>query len=123
MNSRLNTDHVEVIENKINEALQEIEEIRNQATNIKNPSDLENLETKIVKATDKLAGLITAKKIQQTLDSDEIRKQSEELIKSLPKPMKNQGKREVRIIPLRGEPVTVKAAYFSRKKKKKKKKR
>ena len=84
---------------------------------------LKLLRSNIIKATDKLAGLITAQKIQQALDSDEIKQQTKELINNLPKPMKNQGQREVEITPSRGEPVKVKATYYSKKKKKKRKKK
>jgi hypothetical protein len=109
---------IDKIEDQIKEALREIELITKQQAKIKGADDLEALEKNIIKATDKLAGLITAQKIQQALDSDEIKQQTKELINNLPKPMKNQGQREVQIIPSRGEPVKVKATYYSKKKKK-----
>ena len=109
---------IDKIEDQIKEALREIELITKQQAKIKDADDLEAVEENIIKATDKLAGLITAQKIQQALDSDEIKQQTKELINNLPKPMKNQGQREVEIIPSRGEPVKVKATYYSKKKKK-----
>ena len=114
---------IDKIEDQIKEALKEIELITKQQATIKDADDLEALEKTIIKATDKLAGLITAQKIQQALDSNEIKQQTKELINNLPQPMKNQGQREVEIVPSRGEPVKVKATYYSKKKKKKKKKR
>ncbi len=114
---------IDVIEDQIKEALREIELIAKQQAKIQDADDLEALEQNIIKATDKLAGLITAQKIQQALDSEEIEQQTKELIKNLPKPMKNQGQREVEIIPSRGEPVKVKGTYYSKKKKKKRKKK
>ena len=114
---------IDVIEAQIKQALREIELITKQQAKIKDADDLEALEKTIIKATDKLAGLITAQKIQQALDSEEIKQQTKELIKNLPKPMKNQGQREVEITPSRGEPVKVKATYYSKKKKKKRKKK
>ena len=114
---------IDVIEDQIKEALREIELITKQHANIKDAEELEAVEKKIIKATDKLAGLITAQKIQQALDSDEIQQQTKQLINNLPKPMKNQGQREVEITPSRGEPVKVKATYYSKKKKKKRKKK
>ena len=113
---------IDKIEDQIKEALREIELITKQQAKIKGADDLEALEKNIIKATDKLAGLITAQKIQQSLDSDEIKQQTKELINNLPK-LKNQGQREVEIIPSRGEPVKVKATYYSKKKKRRKKKR
>ncbi len=104
---------------QINEAIKDIQGITEQKATIKGAVDLEILEKSIIKATDRLAGLITAKKIQEALDSEELRRDSKELIKDLPSKMKNQGQREVEITPSRGEPVKVKATYFSKNKKKK----
>ncbi len=114
---------IDKIEDQIKQALSEIELITKQQAKIKDADDLEAVEKNIIKATDKLAGLLTAQKIQQALDSEEIKQQTKELIKNLPKPMKNQGQREVQITPSRGEPVWVKATYYSKKKKKKRKKK
>ena len=114
---------IDLIEAQIKEALKEIDLITKQKAKIKDAQVLEDLERQIIQATDKLAGLITAQKIQQTLDSDEIQQQTKELIKNLPKPMKNQGPREVEITPSRGAPVKVKASYYSKKKKSKRKKK
>lgn len=114
---------IDKIEDQIKEALGEIELITKQQAKIKDADDLEAVEKNIIKATDKLAGLITAQKIQQALDSDEIKQQTKQLINNLPKPMKNQGQREVEITPSRGEPVKVKATYYSKKGKKKRKKK
>jgi hypothetical protein len=114
---------IDKIEDQIKQALNEIELITKQQAKIKDADDLEAVEKNIIKATDKLAGLITAQKIQQALDSEEIKQQTKELINNLPKPMKNQGQREVQITPSRGEPVKVKATYYSKKKKRKRKKK
>jgi hypothetical protein len=114
---------IDKIEDQIKEALREIELITKQQAKINDAEDLEAVEKKIIQATDKLAGLITAQKIQQALDSQEIKQQTKELINNLPKPMKNQGQREVEITPSRGEPVKVKATYYSKKKKRKRKKK
>ena len=114
---------IDKIEDQIKQALKEIELITKQQAKINDAQDLEAVEKKIIQATDKLAGLITAQKIQQALDSEAIDQQTKELINNLPKPMKNQGQREVQITPSRGEPVKVKATYYSKKKKRKRKKK
>ena len=114
---------IDKIEDQIKQALREIELITKQQAKINDAQDLEAVEKKIIQATDKLAGLITAQKIQQALDSEAIDQQTKELINNLPKPMKNQGQREVQITPSRGEPVKVKATYYSKKKKSKRKKK
>ena len=122
-NGQLGKAQIDKIEDQIKQALREIELITKQQATIKDADDLETVEKSIIKATDKLAGLITAQKIQQALDSEAIDQQTKELINNLPKPMKNQGQREVQITPSRGEPVKVKATYYSKKKKSKRKKK
>ena len=116
-------DRIEEIENQIREALDELEEIRNSKMKITSPSELEAAERKIVRATDKLASLLTGMKIQQAVDSDDLKEQEKQLLESLPEDFKNQGRRRVQIQTSRGEPVAIEAAYFSRKKKSQRRKR
>ena len=112
----------EEIQKQINRALEELDQIRNQRQSITTPEDLQAAERAIIKATDKLAALMTGLKIQQAVDSDELKENADELLQSIPGKLKNQGKRLVAIQTSRGAPVKVAAAYYSRKKKKKKKK-
>jgi hypothetical protein len=116
-------DRVNELNTQIQEALGEIEKIRNSESKMTNPSDLEAIERKITSATDKLASLLTGLKIQQAVDSDELKGQDKQLLESLPEGMKNQGRRAVKIQTSRGEPVTIEAGYFSRKKKSQRRKR
>ena len=116
-------DRVNELNNQIQEALGEIEKIRKSESKMTNPSDLESVERKITSATDKLASLLTGLKIQQAVDSDELKEQEKQLLESLPEGMKNQGRRAVKIQTSRGEPVTIEAGYFSRKKKSQRRKR
>ncbi len=89
-NNSPESKQIDKIEDQIKEAFREIEQITKQQAKIKDADDLEAVENNIIKATDKLAGLITAQKIQQALDSEEIKQQTNELVNNLPKPMKNQ---------------------------------
>ena len=116
-------DRIGEIENQIREALHELEEIRNSKMKITSPSELEAAERKIVSATDKLASLLTGMKIQQAVDSDDLKEQEKQLLECLPEDFKNQGRRRVEIQTSRGEPVAIEAAYFSRKKKSQRRKR
>lgn len=112
----------EEIQKQITQALEELDRIRNQRQSITTPEDLQAAERAIIKATDKLAALMTGLKIQQAVDSDDLKEKADQLIQSMPGKLKHQGKRLVTIQTSRGEPVKVAAPYFSRKKKKKKKK-
>ena len=112
----------EEIQKQINQALKELDQIRNRRQSITTPADLQAVEQAIIKATDKIASLMTSLKIQQAIDSDDLNEKADQLVQSMPGKLKNQGKRLVSIQTSRGDPVKVAAAYFSRKKKKKKKK-
>lgn len=113
---------LEVIQEQINDTMAELEEIRNRAFKLTTPAALEAAERSIIRVTDKLAGLMTALKIQQAVASEELKAQSSELVKNLPDKLKSQGVRIVQIQPGRGEPVEIAARYYSRKKKRRKKK-
>ena len=112
----------EEIQKQINQALKELDQIRNQRQSITTPEDLQASELAIIKATDKLAALMTGLKIQQAVDSDDLNENVDQLVRSMPGKLKNQGRRLVSIQTSRGKAVKVAAPYFSRKKKKKKKK-
>ena len=66
---------------------------------------------------------LTAKAIQESLDSEQMKQKSAELIKSMPHQMKSQGLRDVKITPAKGEAINIKAAYYTRKKKRRRKKK
>jgi predicted RNA-binding protein with PUA domain len=112
-------DQLNIINEQIQEALKDIERIIEKKIIVKDAIQLEDLEKEIIKATDKLAGLLTAQKIQQSIDSDEMKTEAKKLVRTIPKKLKNQGRREVEIYPSRGGAVRVKASYFSKKGKKK----
>ncbi len=109
-------EHMGTIENKIEDAFLDIEWIIRQKDDIKDPSTLEDVEKKIFKATDNLAGQLLSLKIQESLDSEELKEDASELIKACPKKVKNQGPREIKIRPFRGDPFIVKTNYYSQKK-------
>lgn len=117
------SEQVESIKQQIDETLKEIEKVKNQTFKIRNADELAKFEKDIAKATDRLAGLLTAKAIQEALDSDEFKQQSRELVDHMPQKMKSQGLRDVKIKPARGGEITVKAAYYTKKKKRKRKKK
>lgn len=108
------------IQEQINQALQELDQIRNTRQVITDPDGLEAAERAILQATDKLAALMTALKIQQAVDSVELAERADELVQAMPQKLKNQGRRLVPIRTSRGAAVEVAAPYFSRKKEKNK---
>jgi len=117
------TSRAEEIQAQIDEVFKELDRIRKTQPSITSPADLEAAERAVTRATDKLAALMTALKIQQAVDSDELKDKADQLVESMPGNFKDQGRRLVSIQTSRGEPVKVSAPYFSRKKKRKRKKK
>ena len=116
-------EQIKIIQNQISDALSEIDKIRTSQINLTNPEELEQTERLVVQATDKLAGLVTALKIQQAVASENLTEKSSELVKSMPNKLKSQGVRLVSVQTSRGEPVEIATKYYSRKKKAKRRKK
>ena len=110
--------HIVKIEQQVEDAFKDLEKLYKDRIIVRNANELEGIEREIVAATDKLAGLMTAHKVQQSIDSSELQEDATNLVKSSPKKLKNQGPREVEISLVRGEPVKIKTNYYSRKGKK-----
>jgi hypothetical protein len=123
MNNLSVNEHIIEIECEIEDTYLEIEWFMRKKHVIKDAATLEDVEKEIIKATDRLAGQLLAHKVQQALESPKLKEEVPELVKAYPKKMKNQGPREVKIRPLRGEPVLVQPSYYSPKEKKKGKKK
>ena len=117
------TNQAEDIQNQLNQAFKELDQIRKTQQSISNPDGLQAVEREILRATDKIAALMTALKIQQAVDSDELREKADELVQAMPEKLKNQGRRLVSIRTSRGAAVKVAAPYYSRKKNKRRKKK
>ena len=116
-------DQAEQIQNQLNQALKELDQIRNTQQVITDPDAMEAVERTIVQATDKIAALMTALKLQQAVDSDELSAKADELVRNMPEKLKNQGRRLMSIQTSRGAAVQVSAPYFSRKNKDKRSKK
>jgi hypothetical protein len=67
---------VDEIQKQINQALEELDRIRNQRQSITTPAELQAAEQAIIEATDKIAALMTGLKIQQALDSDDLKEKA-----------------------------------------------
>ena len=118
-------ENLGILENKIYDSQLEIEWLINEIAHIKDPVSLHEAERRIGEATDRLAARILALKVQESLNKKEIRDEQGKVISSVPKKLKNQGVREVKISTSFGVMITVVASYFSRadKKDKRRKKR
>ena len=93
----------------------ELEKIRSSAINLRDADALEKLEIDLHAKAIKLADLISAIKLQEALDSDQLETDEKNLIKSSQKKMKNMGRRTITIRMLGGTPVTIITTYYRQK--------
>ena len=117
------TKNLDSLEAKINDSLAEINRIRAECIVVKTGQELEELESKIIQATDKLAGALLGQKVQASIINPELKEEASQLTKAFPKKTKNQGLRDIEIRPSRGKSFTVSSTYISQKGKRRKKKR
>lgn len=76
---------------------------------------LEALEAKVVRATDRVAGLTIGVHVQAAIDALETSERDKELVNNHPKRFKAEGRRPVSIHPAGGEPFVVWVCYYRRK--------
>jgi hypothetical protein len=77
------------------ELIQKIKQISDESANIAEPVALEQIELMLRMHCGKLAAVVACKRLQVALDSDEVNRESQKLIKSFPQKLKNYGKRSV----------------------------
>jgi len=115
--------NLDALEAKIEESLAEISRIREERILVKTGEELEELERKIIQATDTLAGALLGQKVQNSLIGPDLKEEGAQLTGAFPKKTKNQGPRDVDIQPSRGESFTVSTTYITQKGKRRKKNR
>ena len=81
---------------------------------VTNAEELEELEREIRRLTDQLGSLLLGKKVQESLDSPEGEAAEKELVKSIPKRLKSEGKKAVHIKTSFGYQITVRVRYYRR---------
>jgi RNase P/RNase MRP subunit p29 len=114
-NSGIN-ENIAVLKMKIQEAKEEIKLLEEEEIVFKDADQLQEFEQRARAAANKLVGLLSGLKVQESLGSDELKEEGLKLAKSHPKKMRNQGNREIEIIFSGGESVKIKSAYYSAKK-------
>lgn len=107
-------EHIETINADIEKTLAEINQLVGTPRVVRNAKELAALEREMSQLTNRLSSLLLAQKLQQSLDSVELKEDASSCVKSQPKRYKNQGRREVTIRTVHGETIVVKTSYFSR---------
>jgi hypothetical protein len=93
----------------------EFQQIASSTQTIPDADSLEKLEIKLHAKAVKLADHMSAMKLQEALNSNELDEAEKILVKSYPKKMKNMGPRPVKIRMLGGTLVTIEATYYHQK--------
>jgi len=95
--------------------LEEIQLIRLSPVDVCYADTLEKLERELHQKTAQLADLISALKLQETLDSHSLDRDEQALLKSYPQKMKNMGRRRLKIRLLGGTQVLFSIPYYHQK--------
>jgi len=82
---------------------------------VTSPEDLEALEQEIRQRTDHLGSLLVGYHLQQALDSAALQAEQAQLVRQWPKPLKNDGKVQVRVRTVQGLAVPVWVTSYRRK--------
>ena len=70
----IKADNYFKIDDQIKESFQDLQALENEPNVVNNPEELEELEHKILNATNKLAALLLQKKLQHSLDVEDQKK-------------------------------------------------
>lgn len=99
----------------IQEVLDELHQMQHTPRLVTTPDALEMLEREIRQRTDHLGSLLVGYHMQQALDSAALQAEQAQLVRQWPKPLKNDGKVQVRVRTAQGLAVPVWVAYYRRK--------
>ena len=101
------------IQAEIREVQEQIERHRHTARRVRNAAELTTLEQQVTQLTDRLARVLVAETLQQTVDDPQTHQHARSLIQGAGTTIKNQGKRPVTVRTMRG-PVVIRVTYYSR---------
>src|SRR6266567_3821629 len=100
---------------RIQEVLDELQQMQQPPQVVTSPEELEALEREIRQRTDHLGSLLVGHHLQQALDSAALQAEQEQLVRQWPKPLKNDGRVKVGIRTAHGMAVSVWVTYYRRK--------
>src|SRR6266571_2511523 len=98
----------------IQEVLDELHQMQQTPRLVTSPEALEALEREIRQRTDRLGSVLVGSHLQQALDAAALQAEQERLVRQWPKPLKNDGKVQVRVRTAQGLAVPVWVTYYRR---------
>jgi hypothetical protein len=99
----------------IQEVLNELRQMQQTPRVVTSPDALEALEREIRQRTDRLGSLLVGHHLQHALDSAALQGEQAQLVSQWPRPLKNDGKVEVRMRTAQGDTMPVRVSYYRRK--------
>ena len=93
---KINQKNINIEYNSQEDLLARLQEIEQEKRHIRTPEELEQLEQEILGLTNQIAAIVLQKKVQESLDSEEQKKDETEFIKNCPKRMKSEGLKHVK---------------------------
>ena len=108
----------EIISNlsaSVESLIKEFQYLPSSSIDIRDADSIEKFEIDVHAKATKLADIISAMKLQEALNSDELDESEKKLLKSYPKKMKNMGRRTVNIRMLGGTLVSIEVTYYHQK--------
>src|SRR6266567_4807466 len=100
---------------RIQEVLDELQQMQQPPGLVTSPEELEALEREIRQRTDHLGSLLVGYHLQQALDSAALQAEQERLANQWPTSLKNDGRVKVRVRTAQGHSVPVWVTYYRRK--------
>ncbi len=100
---------------RIQEVLDELQQMQQPPGLVTSPEELEALEREIRQRTDHLGSLLVGYHLQQALDAAALQVEQERLVSQWPQSLKNDGRVQVRVRTAQGHTVPVWVTYYRRK--------
>lgn len=99
----------------IQEVLNELRQMQQTPRVVTSPDALEALEREMRQRPDRLGSFLVGHPLQHALDSAALQAEQAQLVSQWPKPLKNEGKVEVRMRTAQGNTMPVRVSYDRRK--------
>lgn len=109
------TSHLTELEKLRQGAFEELARLHRDSSEVKSQQGLEHYERQVLAITNRIADLTTAIAIQQQLDSDELRKEGKDFLRSCGCKRICKGIRQVRVRFAGGTEIVLRASYWGRK--------
>lgn len=98
------------------EKLSSLLELANNPLSSSTGEEMEKQETDLLNQVNEITGLILQQQIQHSIDSEEVKKATEQILQSIPFKMINKGKVPVKLRTSTGFDIIVWVSYFTKKK-------